>query len=141
MKASVLFAIACAFTAQAHANNAKCRAVTLTDNTHPNIACPDYAAFCTTEALSGDMTMESHDRSISQFNYNGPGVRSLSDVGQVLFNSYSSPDAKMHMELRFEDDGNYPARRVGGYTEISLSTGIRGESGVYVSQLCRYDVK
>lgn len=140
MKIQTVLLLACAFSTQAFANNAKCRSVDLTFNTHPNIACPDYVAFCTTELESGDMSIQERNGNVSTLRYNGPGIRNMSDIGQVLFNSYSSLNGVMHLELRFQDDGNYPARRTGSYTDMILSTGIRGNSGVYISQLCSYNV-
>lgn len=140
MKIQAVILLACAFSAQAFANNAKCRLVDLSYNTHPDIACPDYVAFCTTELESGDMSIEEKNGNVSKLRFNGPGLRNLSDIGQVFFNSYSSMDEMMHLEVRFEDDGNYPARRIGGYTGMTLSTGVRGVSGVYRSQLCNYKI-
>ena len=140
MKALALTLIACTLSGVAMANNAKCRETVLNFNTHPAVDCPDYIAFCTEDLEGGDMTIEKRSGGEDNFRFMGLSRRNYSDVGGAIFNSYyGAGDA--FMEVHFETDNSYPVSRTGGYTNISLSTGVRGNSGVYVSQICGYEIK
>lgn len=139
MKLTALALIVCSLSASAYANNAKCRLVSLAMNTHPDVACPEFVAFCTQELTSGDMSIEARGGAVMNFRFLGEERRNHSDVGGEIFNAYTD-DNGMYMEVRFQTDGMYPVSRTGDYTDMTLSTGVRGTSGVYTSQLCSYTI-
>lgn len=137
MKAVAFALIALSFSSVVHANNQKCRAVKLSFNTHPAVACPDYLAFCTEEVDSGDMSIQARPNVVTNFAFLGEMRQNHSDVGGAIYNYYASDDG-MSLEVHFQTNGDYPVVRTGGYTHMTLSTGVTGRSGVYTSQLCQY---
>lgn len=112
--------------------------VALTWNTHPQVACPEFTAIAVTAVDGGDGTATLADGSTAALRFAGYSVQNMSDVGQILSNSYSLVGTKTHMSLEFNDDGSWPATRLEGFRVLKVYTGVQGRSGVYTSQICAY---
>ncbi len=112
--------------------------VALSWNTHPTAACPEFSAIALTAVDGGDATITLADGSTVAFKFNGYYIMNQSDVGQVLYNSYSQVGGKGSLSLEFNNDGGWPATRLEGFSAMDLYTGVQGRSGVYTSQICAY---
>jgi|GEM_PF-6704364 len=112
--------------------------VALTWNTHPQVACPEFTAIAVTAVDGGDAMITLDDGATAPLRYDGYSVQNMSDVGQILSNSYSIVGTKIHMSLEFNDDGSWPATRLEGFRALNVYTGVQGRSGVYTSQICSY---
>lgn len=112
--------------------------VALSWNTHPMVACPEFAAISLTAVDGGDATITLADGSTVSYKYNGYYIMNQSDVGQVLYNSYGQVGGKGSLSLEFNNNGSWPATRLEGFSSMDLYTGVQGRSGVYSSQICAY---
>lgn len=115
-----------------------CYDISLSFNTHPNHECPALQHFCL-DAIHGNMNLTMASGEVKVLKFYGEHIQNYSDVGQDIYDNYDSDD--LGLSLSYNNDGNWPARKTGGYSEISLSTGVQERSGVYVSQSCYYNLK
>jgi len=112
--------------------------VALSWNTHPLVACPEYTSIAVSAVDGGNAVITLADGSTVDFKYDGYYIMNQSDVGQVLYNSYSQVGGKGSLSLEFNNDGSWPATRLEGFSAMDLYTGVQGRSGVYTSQICAY---
>jgi hypothetical protein len=112
--------------------------VALSWNTHPHVACPEFTAIAVTAVDGGDAILTLADGSKVDFKFGGYHIMNQSDVGQVLYNAYDQVGGKGWLNLEFNNDGQWPATRLEGFSSLDLYTGVQGRSGVYSSQICAY---
>jgi hypothetical protein len=117
-----------------------CLSLNLRWNSHPDHACPELTQLCLVNGEKGDATVSFADRSESVLKFDGYHIMNQSDVGQILYNSYTIKSSGMYLDLEFNNDGSWPATRTPGYASVNVYTGVQERSGVYSSQICDYSI-
>lgn len=117
-----------------------CGKASLGWNTHPEIACPDVTEYCLSAEDKGDLRLGFADRSVAELSFRGQHTQHYSDVQSVMSQSYDLNG--MFVDVTLNSDGEYPyPTRLPGIQDISIYTGVTGESGVYRSQICSYKLQ
>ena len=137
---TLIGALVLSFGFSASANNALCARTELSFNTHPDNTCPVVEAFCLTAEEDGDLLITVDGVNATLKSKGATGQENYSDVGAALYQAFDLNG--MQVKVTLASDGSWPIpTRQAGFEGLSIFTGVQGRSGVYVSQICQYEIK